>query len=332
MNTIRTTDTHNSKDEVTIRMATLDKELFSKQTSLYDCFPGGNDTFMVMNTAFEREHYPRINQRILERYPKFEQGAVLEKSSKGGVLRMQMTGGEFCGNAARSAAALIAETYTYDQALTPVANYSVIKNDGGILSFTLEVSGTESLISTRVAPAHGGWDVEIELPRMAQRRVDSDIPLELGGQTVPCTVVTLEGISHILIPENTMPFVNDQETLQTLVADAISQLGWSELGAFGLIWMRDEGGQVAIEPVVYVKAIQTCIYESACGSGAIAVALASTNPGQTRATSVRQPSGAVLEAFIDQSDSAMGIAAKLRGPVEIRGDLNDQVTPKVANA
>jgi diaminopimelate epimerase len=312
-------------------MTTLERDLFSADTKLYDCFPGGNDTFMVLNSSFKREHYPRINQLVLERFNRFEQGAVLEQASNGAVLRMQMTGGEFCGNAARSAAALVATTYHGNRELDSVADYGAIREEGNTLLFRLEVSGTNSLISARVSPGQDGWDVEIELPRMAERKVQSDVLLTLDNGTVPCTVVTLEGISHILIPEYHMHFRNDQERFQILVADVIEQLGWDEMGAFGLIWTRKERGYHAIEPVVYVKAIQTCIYESACGSGTIAVALALTTEGQSNSTSVRQPSGAVLEATIDYSDSAEGIGAKLRGPVQIRRDLNASLPQRAAN-
>lgn len=303
-------------------MGKLEEELFSSRTRLYDCFPGGNDTFIIMNGSFEREHYPRLNKMVLDQHPKFEQGAVLEGPSRGGVLRMQMTGGEFCGNATRSAAALVAETFTRGKELDAVANYDAIREECDTLSFPLEVSGTDNLVSATATPTEYGWDVEIELPRMAQRNVAYDVPIMFGADTIPCTVVTLEGISHVLIPESEMAFDNNQAKLQMMVADVITQLKWADMGAFGLIWVKHDDEQVAIEPVVFVKSNQTCIYESACGSGTIAVALATAQEGQSTSTSVRQPSGAVLKATIDQSDSDKGVGAKLRGPVEIRGDLN----------
>jgi diaminopimelate epimerase len=319
-------------EEPKLTMRSVEQEIFASYTRLYDCFPGGNDTFIVLNESFEREQYARINQLVLDRYKKFEQGAVLEVSRNGAVLRMQMTGGEFCGNATRSAAALIAQTYVTTQELSAVADYSVIQERGNLLTFPLEVSGTGSLITARVTKGLGGWDVEIELPRMERKDVEYNVPLSLGDATIPCTVVNLEGISHVLIPESKLPFSNDQELFRMMVADVISQLQWGDKPAFGLIWVKDEGAQLAIEPVVYVKSIQTCIYESACGSGTIAVALAFGDEGRCSAASVKQPSGVVLTAAIDQSDEERGIGAKLSGPVEIRGDLNERPTRIAVNA
>lgn len=317
-------------EDASLTMSSLEQEIFSARTRLYDCFPGGNDTFLVLNDSLQREVYPRVNQVILERYPKFEQGAVLERSANNGVLRMQMTGGEFCGNATRSAAALIAETFSSGESLASVADYSLIQRDGDVLAFSLEVSGTDNLVSARVRPNNRGWDVEINLPRMAGRDVAFGVPLSLAGERVECSVVNLEGISHILIPGSELPFKNDQDRFQLMVADAVSQLGWGDNAAFGLIWVTENGEQLSIEPVVYVKSIQTCIYESACGSGTIAVALAGTPEGESGLVSVQQPSGAVLTAKIDQSHSEGGIGATLRGPVEIRGDLNERAAEKSA--
>ena len=69
-------------------MSIEEQQLFSRDTKLFDCFPGGNDTFLVLNDSLQRETYARVNQAVLNRHPKFEQGAVLERSTKGAVLRM----------------------------------------------------------------------------------------------------------------------------------------------------------------------------------------------------------------------------------------------------
>jgi diaminopimelate epimerase len=180
-------------------------------------------------------------------------------------------------------------------------------------------------------PDQSGWDVEIELPRLPARKVSASTMLDFSGVRAPCTVVELEGISHILISDSQMPFTNDPDKFNSMVADVIAQLSWGDRAAFGLIWVKQVDDQFAIEPVVFVKSIQTCIYESACGSGSIAVALAATPEGAQRVTAVRQPSGAILHAGIDQTNTLQGIAATLRGPVEIRGDLNQMPRLLAAN-
>lgn len=68
--------------------------------------PAGNITIFVM-TPLEKERYAGIARQILERKELGgEQVAFVERTEQG-TLRMEMMGGEFCGNASRSFAYLL---------------------------------------------------------------------------------------------------------------------------------------------------------------------------------------------------------------------------------
>ena len=63
--------------------------------------PAGNITIFV-TTPVEREKYPFIARQLLAREDlKGEQVGFIERKARGG-FRMEMMGGEFCGNASRS--------------------------------------------------------------------------------------------------------------------------------------------------------------------------------------------------------------------------------------
>ena len=63
--------------------------------------PAGNITVFV-TTPVEREKYPAIARQLLAREElKGEQVGFIEKTDQGD-FRMEMMGGEFCGNASRS--------------------------------------------------------------------------------------------------------------------------------------------------------------------------------------------------------------------------------------
>ena len=63
--------------------------------------PGGNDTALVLKKDFSPEEKKAINDEILENDKSIEQVGFVEKGKE---PELQMSGGEFCGNATRSAA------------------------------------------------------------------------------------------------------------------------------------------------------------------------------------------------------------------------------------
>lgn len=65
-------------------------------------YPGGNTTAIVEGIPSSQLERKRINDAIMKQFPKVEQVGFLDRSKP----LLQMAGGEFCGNATRSAACL----------------------------------------------------------------------------------------------------------------------------------------------------------------------------------------------------------------------------------
>lgn len=65
--------------------------------------PGGNITALVEGIPDRRPLRKKINDEIMKVFPKVEQVGFLDRSIK----RLEMAGGEFCGNATRCAAYLL---------------------------------------------------------------------------------------------------------------------------------------------------------------------------------------------------------------------------------
>lgn len=134
-------------------------------------WPGGNTTALVRGNI-DRSQYADIATAIIQSDPTVEQVGFLEPpTSSNANIRLQMMGGEFCGNATRCAAYLYAT--------------------GNSLSCcSCEVSGYDGIIS---AVIHKN-QVALHLPGTLIHSLRS-IP---DGD-----VVDLKGIRHILLPYET---------------------------------------------------------------------------------------------------------------------------------
>jgi diaminopimelate epimerase len=96
-------------------------------------------------------------------------------------------------------------------------------------------------------------------------------------------VVDMGGIIHIIVEEKAFPFeqVNFSANMKE-IKDGLNVDG----EAVGVLWVNKEGNKIEMKPVVWVKEIDTCFYETSCGSGSLAVAFANQ-----KSVKVRQPSG-----------------------------------------
>ena len=100
----------------------LTKNISLSNTAIYDCYPGGNPTYIVYDPKIPSFSYALLGKRLMEKYKHFEQGGFLEPSRTGkAVLRLQMSANEFCGNAARSAAALLIQDYQSVRSFEPIS-------------------------------------------------------------------------------------------------------------------------------------------------------------------------------------------------------------------
>lgn len=128
--------------------------------------PGGNDTALVQGVGYSRELKKRINDEIMKVDTNIEQVGFVENE---GTPKLVMAGGEFCGNATRSAA------------------YYYLKGKTGEIQ--IEVSGAEEILKAGVDEEGNAW---------------SQMPIYSGDDVVTVLEpgiykVKMKGIIHIIV-------------------------------------------------------------------------------------------------------------------------------------
>ncbi len=225
--------------------------------------PTGNLTCLVLGEP-EEDRRPAITAALMKRC---EQVGYLERSVLPGCrARLQMMGGEFCGNAAMATAAWLCR----QEDRTGVKERRLL----------LEVSGAEGPTECRVrALPEGDWEGTVTMPGvLAVRRS------ELDGQQL--TVVSMEGITHLIREGEPMEKGQAEEFLRRAAGNCPAE-------ALGLLqWDADRG---FMTPLVYVRGSCTLVWESGCGSGSTALgAWQALRRGEgCTETAIYQPGGCI---------------------------------------
>ena len=224
---------------------------------------GGNGTAIkIIKRPLTREEY-EVQGRVLG------ERLELAGAEQAGFLvlnqnHFEMAGGEFCGNATRSAAVLLSQTGTQQENL----------------SFT--VSGFSGKVHATVEQRSSSrFFVHCEFPGLS---VNARSVILADGN--PATIVDLGGIVHVVVEAD---FPKDPADYEQAHASIMSQFGLASRAAVGVIWCRQTESEVHIDPVVWVRAVNTFFYETSCGSGTIAAGYV------TGATSVVQLTGQSIQ-------------------------------------
>ena len=223
---------------------------------VYD--PSGNVTVLVTDPV-PVEEQANVAARLLSQVPDAEQVGFLSEAD-GCDISLRMAGGEFCGNAAMSAAA-------YQASRSGLTEGSVL----------VRVSGApEPLPVSLITQDDGSVRGTLSMPRPLSVREE----LFPDGKARP--VIRFPGIAHVLLEE-----APDREAAEALAPQWCAHLGAE---AVGLLFFDREASRMT--PLVYVPDAGTLCWESACGSGTAAVGafLAQENGAPVR-VSLEQPGG-----------------------------------------
>ncbi len=241
--------------------------------------PAGNITLLILDPVSEAERR-EVAVRAMERFAgDVEQVGFIEKPIRTADARLEMMGGEFCGNAARSA-----------------GYWAASQSCGNNECVTIECSGCSEALTVRAD--------------LKKRTAKIDMPLPLKVETckiagVEAKTVHFPGICHMVI-ENREP--DNRLTREGI--EGMMRLGGVD--AAGMIYWNPEAE--TMRPIVYVKATDTLVYENSCASGSAAVAASrmwDVCSGCQRLR-LRQPGG-VLEVMCEKTPDSMKIT--LDGPV-----------------
>lgn len=230
--------------------------------------PSGNTTIFVL-TPVEPEMHSAVAASLLkDARVDAEQVAYLSGIQEQAV-RVDMMGGEFCGNASRSAAA-------YALSLTG-------RDEG---EYDVSCSGCGHALRAQVKKkADGAYEAYIEMP--LPHTVEAVI-LDVNGMPSRFFRVELPGIVHFV------HFASSEEMeYKQLFWDALQEYVADEsLEAFGLILF--DPAHLHMIPAVYVSATDTLYWEQSCGSGSAAVAAALACVGKKNVScTIQQPGGAI---------------------------------------
>ena len=202
--------------------------------------------------------------------------------------RLEMAGGEFCGNATMSAAAML------------ISNSENFKNkENEEIEISLAVSGSDEPVSVFVEQNNGenGYICTVSMPLPATVEIFDTV---LDGDPVSIPLVRMPGIAHFVV-QNSIT-ADEAEGIQELLRKLAEQV---EASAYGMIFTSD--AEQPISPLLYVPAADTMIWENACGSGSAAVAAwLAAQHGDPVAIRLLQPGGDTILARAKVTMTAPG--------------------------
>jgi diaminopimelate epimerase len=263
------------------------------------CNPTENMTILVMDPVPAELRTDIASRLLAQKHLHAEQVGFVEKphdTLNGSVVRLQMMGGEFCANATRSLAAVLA-----------FKDYPGSEVQQGGLIYRLEVSGVEHPLDCRVFKLPGketAYVSEVRLPLPVKQET---IILMHGTKSVSGKLVVFPGISHLIVNKNEID--NPEEFFQLVK----KQLSDRQDDAIGVMFY--DNSRSYMEPLVWVRATDTLYWERGCGSGTAAVgAMLAAQKQDNVQKQIFQPGG-VLEITAEWQGAVTALS--LSGEVEL---------------
>ena len=200
--------------------------------------PTGNITLLVTDPVSIDEQ-AAVSAELFRAEPSVEQIGFVWNIVPGISASIRMSGGEFCGNASLSAAALVLQESG--------------RSNGEI---TLDFFGLQNPVSVSVEQLSGrSFRGSVSMPLPEKVSVKS---LILDDELLQLPVVAFPGISHVLL----------NGILKRSAAEA-AVIRWCEelkVPALGIMLMEDD----SLTPLVFVREVNSLFWESSCASGTCA--------------------------------------------------------------
>lgn len=306
--------------------------------------PGGNATIILTDPDLEPERLPDISSRLMDpMHIQAEQVGALYGAGRAPAAlpgartdlpHLQMMGGEFCVNATRSAALLLARQGAIARLGLPGAQLdawagelTVSGMDGPVP--VVAASEVESLEEALRAVSAGFAQAASE-KRAAAPAISTSLRcaarIDCAAPGVRCvrkdpgvTLVSMPGIQHLLVDISLNPLPDmSSPTWKAASAAWRVRCGLAGSPASGVVWYERLDRGYRIWPAVEVAATNSEHLETACGSASLAMALmhhrASGGAGGREALAavdIAQPSGETLRVFMESHSGRAWIA----GPV-----------------
>ncbi len=258
--------------------------------------PAGNITGFVLNQDISKRDYVKISEKIMSLEDlNVEQVGFINTCPKTKTLRMDMMGGEFCGNATRSFGLYLAKKHF-------VCNKQSVCNKQDVCC--------KGFLDVAVSGISEGLVVEYDLKNNYCR---TSMPLptaidQISIDGVEFPVVVFEGIVHAIAVDITV----NRELFNKIKTALVAKYNPD---AVGVMFLDNE--KLFINPVVFVKETNTTVDEGSCGSGSVATAiyLAQNKPDGTYKMELAQPGG-TIEVVVEMQNNKF-MSATMGGEVEI---------------
>ena len=259
----------------------------SQNDIIYSIYrPAGNDTALVRGTHFDKDTKKKINDLIMARHSNVEQVGFVDTD---GRYELQMAGGEFCGNATRSAA------------------WYYLAGQPGDLRIRVN---SKDEVSAGVTVDKKAW---------------SEMPLYRGADAITqieddLFMVKLEGITILVLrPRRAAPYLQDKSSLKQVATNFIDQYNLRGSEAVGVMFCEEVEASLKIHPIVWVRDIDTLFYETACGSGSTAVGIvAAWDSASSQQLDILQPSWMTITVAVSYQNGSIQ-KATISGIVENDG-------------
>ena len=307
--------------------------------------PGGNATILLTNPDMGPERLPDVSARLMDpMHIQAEQVGALYGAGLAPIVRpgvksnlphLQMMGGEFCVNATRCAALLLARQGAFFRLDLPESRLEVWAGE-------LTVSGMDGPVPVLAASGPDAFEAALATFSNASTRaasgknvsVPATAPLLYCAARINCaapgvsrvekgpgvTLVAMPGIQHLLVDISLNP-LPDMSSPAWKQASAAWRAGCGLAGspASGVIWYERLDTGYRIWPAVEVAATGSEHLETACGSASLAMALMRrlANGGAggretSAAVDIVQPSGETLRVFMEPGSGRAWIAGPVR--------------------
>ena len=243
------------------------------RVSIFD--PTGTITALVEDPV-EIAEQSAVAAAVMERFPAVEQVGFVSFPPETPCAELRMAGGEFCGNASMSAAAL---WLMRRGGASPDAWETV----------SLRVSGVSREVAVRLKrETEKSFLASVRMP--PARSVTQQV-FPFGALRDPLTIVRMEGIAHAIVTPASGFFslLGDKAAAEEAARRLCAALGAE---ALGLMFLEGEAPRMRLTPLVYVPGSGTMIWENSCASGSAAVgtALGKRNGGRVR-LELEEPGG-----------------------------------------
>lgn len=251
--------------------------------------PTGNITALVINNGIDEKRFPLISNAIMTRHKNVEQVGFVDFSL--GAPLLHMAGGEFCGNATMSAAALFCELNS-------------IKSD----CLSVQVYGYPADILAEVNKTNDGYSCRISIDRPTDIKT---VTFSIENKEYTFPIIALDGISHIIADLSI-----DENTAKELLKKYCDDLYLPAIG----IMIYDKENRF-LTPIVYVKSCNTVFCENSCGSGSCALCTHLTQHCVKDTEVVINQPGGTLKAVSSRNAKTV----KLSGHVRIESHFNEKI-------